>query len=61
MYYKEIVHKSCPIRYDIDGEDYCGASETPCEYCVEKKGGVKMKKGKNRRRPYAYEKEDYNE
>ncbi len=42
----EIVHRSCPIRYLLDGVDYCGASESPCEYCVERKFGAKERKTK---------------
>lgn len=33
----EVLHKDCPVRYSREGIDYCGASDTPCEYCVERK------------------------
>lgn len=31
----EILHTFCPLRYSRDGLDYCGASDTPCEYCAD--------------------------
>ena len=33
----ETVHSGCPLRYLRDGIDHCGATDSPCEYCVDRR------------------------